>query len=274
MKKISSNLPYNNTDSSGNRKHQAISAVISIILSAIACAAANCAKPVAKNAENFANRVLPNIEYHAANSSIAQEGRFVRNFNPAKIDDKTIHIDNIKANSLSPLQQVPTSYYARPEIVQHKIRFRSDDGENYTIYFNDVAKTMTHNENTVNQIMVIPDNHVPDFGSKGYHGYPEKNRPYEVYGVVAHKENGVSKNCLYVKGQNKLCDKGTYTEHWGDVKGELPAPDDVVEMVYNLLDGQVVNVGGKNLKAAPCVTEKLSQGYTKAVPNMQIVPIK
>ncbi|MBQ3655676.1 MAG: hypothetical protein II956_02365 [Bacteroidales bacterium] len=171
-------------------------------------------------------------------------------------------LENVKtqAKIYQPIQKI-VSYYAREEIIQGARAFASD-GNHYNLNFLNMGKGETNNSETiVNYIYIIPYGHVPDFGPKGYHGYPEKNKPFRVLGLKVVEENGEEKFYAHVYGNPFKVDVGTYTEHYGTVDDYIKVPRAVGRNIRKLIQGEKILADptdgekSRQLWGAPSVTQ-------------------
>ena len=194
--------------------------------------------------DNVANRVMPNIEYLA---------------NPSKLYESVISVlGNVKTQAAAPASHIASdatksvqkivSYYDRDEIRQGARGFLSD-GNCYTLNFLNMGKGKTNNSETmVTDMYIIPDEIVPDFGPKGYHGYPETNKPFRVLGLKVVEENGEEKFYAHVYGNPFKVDVGKYTEHYGYIDKYMRVPRGVGRSIKKLIQGE-------KIEASPCDDE-------------------
>ena len=201
--------------------------------------------------DNVANRVMPNIEYLA---------------NPSKLYESVISgLENVKAQAAAPASHIAAdatksvqkivSYYARDEICQGARGFGSQ-GRSYRLNFLNMGKGKTNNSETmVTDMYIVPYGHVPDFGPKGYHGYPETNKPFRVLGLKVVEENGYA----HVYGNPYKVDVGKYTEHYGYVDEYMYVPPGVGRSIKKLIQGEKIKASScddeAKLWGAPSITQ-------------------
>jgi len=206
--------------------------------------------------DNVANRVMPNIEYFA---------------NPSKLYESVISgLENVKTKAAAPASHVAAdatksvqkivSYYARDEICQGG-RSIVVDGKPCDLVFLNIGKGRTNNSETmVTDMYIVPYGHVPDFGPKGYHGYPETNKPFRVLGLKVVEENGEEKFYAHVYGNPFKVDVGKYTEHYGYVDDYIKVPRSVGKNIRKLIQGEKIKAvpqeeNSKELWGAPSITQ-------------------
>lgn len=150
------------------------------------------------------------------------------------------------------------SSYVRPELVQYKKSFRTENGKQYTMYWVDQNKDIKPNSKHVSSIYLVPAgykrvNPLNDFN--------DDNRPPEISGLVLH-DVGKGKEFLEAVVEEVKCDANGRNK--AQHKYGIKLPDDIADDIIG------VALGKTNYTCNPMLKKSISSTTSSTLTPLKI----